>query len=682
MKTQLYQITKGIAAARQLPIYFVAVEMARTQKAVYLYGRGTTETARKGVCCRCGRTLTHPVSLILGIGPECGSHYWNWDIVKNAGYTDEDIKLLTQKIHETIRVDCWIPISQIVSVEPTEETVEIPKNHAMFNFNDKSEKEKTASLAETVRGKQVIKLQFPYSPQDIERVRTLPERSWNPEKKYWVVPLNVQILKQLQEWGFTLDSELRNYLKQTIGHVSEMSTIEIPGLKGTLYPFQQQGVTFIENKNGRALIADQMGLGKTVQALAWLQLHPEKRAIIIATSSAKWNWQVEAQRWLTENHTVVVRGKTPQPEIIKDARIIIINYDILDDWLEELQKFAADVLIIDEGHKIKNSSAQRTKATKLLAKSIPHRIGLTGTPFLNKPVEIYNLVKLINPTILEPFWDFAFKYCGAKHNGFAWEFNGATNTEELHQLLVNTVMIRRLKKDVLPELPDKTYSLIPLEINNRQEYETATKDFINFIREKKGNEAALRASLAEALTQLRTLMQITAKGKLKAVIEWIEDYLEGTDEKLVVFAHHKIVIDELVQNFKKISVKIDGSVPSHHRQSIVEQFQTDPNIRLFIGNTEAAGESITLTAASTVAFIELPLTPGSLAQAEDRVHRIGQKQAVQVCFLFAKETVDEKVANWLDRKRRMIDAVLDGVETPQENLINELIKNYNYENEN
>src|SRR5690606_21428626 len=188
----------------------------------------------------------------------------------------------------------------------------------------------------------------------------------------------------------------------------------------------------------------------------------------------------------------------------------------------------------------------------------------------------------------------------------------------------------------------------------------------------KGQVAADRASNAEIIVQIEQLKQAAVRGKLEACIDWIEDFIEA-GEKLVVFATHKFVIDRLMEKFNGNAVKIDGSTPMGDRNIAVERFQNDPTTQLFFGNIKAAGVGLTLTAASNVAFIEFPWTPGELQQAQDRCHRIGQKFTVNIRYLMVPGTIEEDIAKLLDKKTKVLDAVLDGKETDKESLLSELM---------
>ena len=677
METKMYQINQLFARENELPMFFVANQLLETPRAMYLQGHGTLESQKINRCCKCGRTLTHPVSVILGIGPECGGHFWNWDAV--GGFSEDKLEMLKIEI-KNFKIDQWFPKGVIKEIHECEEKVETPKDHPMLKPRTDKPSGKTIKLVKYQQsGQWAVKIVFPFDREILEQVKSLPGRKFhgNDNPKYWTAPLNVENVENLIQWGFAPDDKIREYVqkmderKQMVENPRE---IEVPELQMDLFPFQKTGVHFIESMNGNALIGDEMGLGKTAQALAWLQLRTEARpAIVVVPASLKLNWAKEARMWMKDPNTQILSGTKPTVPIVGD--IIIINYDVLDSWVDVLTSIQPKVMILDECHYVKNNAAKRTKAVKKLGKAVSHTIALSGTPIVNRPIELFNAIKLVDPNAFPNFWDYAHKYCGAKHNGFGWDFTGATNTEELHQKLSTTIMLRRLKKDVLKELPDKIYSHVPMELSNEKDYYRAERDFIDFIREQKGAAAAEKASAAQALAEIEGLKQLAVQGKLKQSVEWIRDFLDGNG-KLVVMAVHKFVIDALMTEFGDIAVKVDGSVTGENRQIAVDRFQRDDKIRLFIGNIKAAGVGLTLTAASNVAFLELPWTPGDVSQAEDRCHRIGQKDSVTVHYLLAADTIEEKIARLIDNKRKVLDKVLDGKETDETSLLSELMFEY------
>jgi len=704
-ETKLIHLAPGFANRQGVPAVLVGTVLAETARAVYLYGHGTLEGKKSGRCCRCGRKLTHPGSMVLGIGPECLGSWGIRDVVID-NLTEDDIKSITKQIEE-ITVDTWVPRSCIKGWWDSDEEVEVPAGHKMLNRRPASE---PARLARLVNDK--IKITFPYRKEDVALVRTLSGRRWNGQGKYWTADLSLKNVENLKEWGFKLDQGLADYLKRNQLSVKSLPEINnIPGLNATLRPYQAQGVAWYEAKNGRVLNADDMGLGKTLQTLAWLQLRKDSAlpALVICPASLKINWAREALKF-TELEPCLISGRDKKEFTVFPGGsrhdIYIVNYDILSEKTKctacggkgrlfkggpkcrackgkgkivhahkTLRELGIKTLVLDEWHKLKNRTADRTIAVTELARGVTHVIGLSGTPIENRPMELYHTLSLIDKTVVPNYWTFAQRYCGAKHNGFGWDFTGASNTDELHELLTRTIMIRRRKADVLKDLPPKTRSFIPLELTNRRAYAKAETDFRRWLQDTKGEDAAEWAYNAEALAKITVLRKLVVEGKMKQVLQWIKDFLDS-GKKLVVFANHRAVIDRIMDEFKNVAVRVDGSVTGNKRQEAVDRFQHDDSVKLFVGNIKAAGVGLTLTAASDVAFLELPWTPTELDQAEDRCHRIGQTNAVNVYYLLAADTIDEEMAELLDEKREVIESVMDGKAMDKNSMLSELIDRY------
>jgi SWI/SNF-related matrix-associated actin-dependent regulator 1 of chromatin subfamily A len=255
---------------------------------------------------------------------------------------------------------------------------------------------------------------------------------------------------------------------------------------------------------------------------------------------------------------------------------------------------------------------------------------------------------------------FGRRYCGARRTYWGWQFKGATHIKELNQRLLDFGMIRRLKVNVLKDLPAKTRTVIPVDISRRKEYDEAEKDFISWLR-KKNKSKAKRAESANAMVKHGYLKRLVAELKMKQTKIWIYDFLKNTDGKLVVFAIHKKIIKMLEDEFTNF-VTITGKTNQKDRRDAVYKFQTDKETRLFFGNLQAAGSGITLTAASTVLFTELGWTPGEHLQAEDRPHRIGQKDNVQCVYLVGKNTIEERLCRILQERQEVLLQTIDGKE--------------------
>jgi len=613
------------------------------------------------------------------------------------------------------------------------------------NGKEKSKFNRVIKVAKLISKTIEIKFSYPQGDNRfykcVAAVKTLTGRKFVKDERLWKAPLALETVEKLAEWRFQLCPKLTEYYEHMVKKPEPTADFDIPGLQKELYPFQKLGVSYIDDRKGRALIGDEMGLGKTVQALAWLQLNPLIRpAVIVVPATVKLNWAIELGKWMRpgQSDVFVINGlpdpneedyqykfhQVDQADRDGHGEIIIINYDILanktkstfrprkpgdktqsavrqwDDekeiyvevfeeiveipntgWIDILKNLNPLAVVGDEIQYIKSNSAYRTKAFKRLCKGVRHVIGLSGTPIINRPIEFFNPLHVIEPTLFPAFFPYAKRYCGATHNGWGWDFTGATNTDELHELVTKYVMLRRLKKEVLKELPDKVRAVVPIAIDNRAEYRSAENDIIGWIRKNEGAAKANKASNAEVLVSIEKLKQIAVAGKMKAAIRWINDFLES-DEKLVVFAVHKFVIDELMKEFKGKAVRLDGSTPLKKRQEAIERFQTDDDIRLFVGNVKAAGVGITLTAASNTCFVELGWTPGEHDQAEDRVHRIGQEaDSVTAYYLLADRTIENDISGLLDEKRTVLAAVLDGKDVEDESILSKLLKKVRMEND-
>ena len=447
-------------------------------------------------------------------------------------------------------------------------------------------------------------------------------------------------------------------------YLSEAKDAELvlPTLGGTLRPFQKAALAYI-HKIRRVLVADDMGLGKTIEAISALETENAYPAVIVCPDHLKSVWKQEIQKWIPLRKLEILNSGAIQIPIGDyEPDIYLINYDILSKYLEYFKTLSLKGVVVDESHFVKSPDAKRTQATRILTKDIPLILLLTGTPIINRPKELITQLEILNR--LEFFGGkegFIKQYCNPKRRGRRGErdINGCANPEELNRKLREICMVRRLKKDVLTELPDKQQTVIPVSITNRREYNRAEKEFFAWIKEMRGDEASFRARKAEQIVQIECLKQLAAKGKLETVIQWITTFLESSDEKLVVFAHHREIIDLLLKAFPDISVTYRGEDAPESRTTAIERFQTDDTIRLFLGSMKTAGTGITLTAASNVAFVELGWTPAEHAQAEDRIHRIGQKNACNVWSFIAEDTIDQKIHELIEKKREVIGGVID-----------------------
>ena len=579
--------------------------------------------------------------------------------------------------------------------------------------NDTGSNEKQFPASKKVdlaRNELIIKWQFPKGDpgfmETLKQIKSLTGTHWCPDEigKPWKCKVSLVNLRALKEWGFELSESAQKWHDSIMIDQSTLQEID-PGLSSNeLYRFQKQGIDFLNKSNGRALIGDSMGLGKSVQSIGFLNMNPDAcPAVVVCPASLKGNWEREIKKWTGDKFHIHIISGLPKtaPYFNGEADIYIINYDILANrtktikedkpefmggkkkrveipktgWIDFMPAINPKTLILDEIHYVKDNNAARTKAIKKLAKSCEHVIGLSGTPIINRPIEFYNAIQMINPHVFPGWRYYATKFCAGYEGQWGWDVSESSNTELLHKIMTSTIMLRRKKADVLSDLPAKQRSVVPLEISNRRDYTAAESDIIGWIAENFGDRAAEKASYAEALVEFEKLKQLAVHGKMKAVIEWVFDFLLS-DEKLIIFADHKFVVDALMDAFNGIAVKIDGSTPVKNRMDVVDAFQNDPNVRLFIG-TKAAKEGLTLTAASNVAFAELYWETGSHDQAEDRCYgRLSDCHGANAWYLIAQDTVEEKIAELLDHKRKVLASVLDGETVEDESLLLNLLDSF------
>ena len=503
-----------------------------------------------------------------------------------------------------------------------------------------------------------IILQSSYAEKDA--IKTLSYRKWDPSMKVWRTTVNTldEILEKFP--GVYLAPDLvafmnhRESVKKCSRSMKNSKEINLVGFgKGKeILPFQKAGLEFIEMTAGRAIIADEMGTGKTIQTLAYLQAHPELRpVIIVCPASVKFNWRNEINQWLTTEETIEVINKG-SPDISK-ASIVVINYDILRKWVDTLLSINPLVVVFDESHMLKNTKATRTQAAIKLSQQVEHVIELTGTPILNKPVELFQQLNIVNPAAYpaNSFFNFALKYCDAHQTRFGWDFTGASNIKGLAEE-IKGFMIRRTKEEVIKELPPKRRTTVLLPMSNRKPYDKAFMEF------KVWRATEHKPYWRNVLEWIETLKQHCTTGKLAAAKSWVKEFLE-TGNKLVLFCTHTHAVNEFMEEFSECAVKLDGSSTQKEREAAVYRFQNDPNVQLFVGNIKAAGIGITLTAASNVAFLELDWTPALHDQAEDRCNRMGQKSAVNCYYLLAENTIDTDIARMLESKREVVEDVMD-----------------------
>lgn len=506
---------------------------------------------------------------------------------------------------------------------------------------------------------------------------------WNSEVKMWVFIVDSRRrIKELNDlcdlWNVEVTEEAQGVFSTAERafdlnkQASEAATsnIQVPLPEGLeLYPFQRAGIEWIDKRNGRALIADEMGLGKTVQALGYLNLHPEiKRALIVCPAFLKKNWERECKRWLVGDRSIsIINGKGNNWE----ADVLIVNYDILKKHIDRLIAVKADIMVVDECHYVKNSKAQRTKAIMEIARPITRVVALSGTPLLNRPIEMFTTLKLINREQFKDYWGFAQRYCNAYRSSYGWVLDGVSHSDELNDLLRSTVMIRRKKVEVLKELPPKRRLRVMVSPPDMDEYHHASSDFVGWLREeyvKRGivDVAAKvdRTLAAEALTHLNALRVLIGKAKVGPAVEWLDEWLQSSEGKIVVFTVHKQMVETIMSVLRGREYDVagfTGDTSLTDRQVEVDRFLDDEqDVRVFVCTYGAGGVGLNLQKAADVLLVEYPWRPADLHQAEDRIHRIGQDESVTVWEMTTERTIEDDMLDLLSEKMAIADRVLDG----------------------
>ena len=429
-----------------------------------------------------------------------------------------------------------------------------------------------------------------------------------------------------------------------------------------LFPFQKRGVESINNCKGRCLLADQMGMGKSIQSITWAVNYLDRYPIIvICPASLKSNWERE---WIThvKIKPCILESTKPHSLDSPTSRVYIINYDVLHAWLGVLKSIKPSLIILDECHYLAGRGTRRTRSAKYLCHGVPHVIGLSGTPLTNRPADLFSTLNIIRPDLFPYYSPYAWEYCGRRKTIWGWDDRGARNLDKLHRELKDNLLIRRVKEDVLEELPPKIRTVVLLQLDNMKEYVKAEKNFLSWLGEE-GRRTQTNFK-REQRTQLIHLKKLVGELKLSAVKRWINSHLEEVEEKTLVFAHHVNVVDTLYEEYEDLAVMVNGSVTGKKRQREFDIFNNKKSVRLFVGNIKAAGVGWNAKHTSTVAFAELPWTPGEVTQAEDRPHGISRGVAgkpLNVYFLIAKGTIEEDLARIIQRKSRIAGYAIDGV---------------------
>jgi SWI/SNF-related matrix-associated actin-dependent regulator 1 of chromatin subfamily A len=542
-----------------------------------------------------------------------------------------------------------------------------------------------------------FEIRFAYSTRLVDAVKSHfhPDtRRYDMDNKVWKVNTvySNEVNLFAKKYGFTFSDGAEKSIQYTQPELPELPElgVEIP-LKKSLFPYQRKGVAqgliFKRMING-----DEPGLGKTAQSIATIVGANAFPCLIICPASLKENWKREWEMWTGK------RVKLMDEQLVKYHQRYSENGLAVDVWIinyESLKKyFVADItkpegaklrmnhikfwpikdlfksVVIDEFHRCKSTATMQSKLVKGIASGKEYILGLTGTPVVNKPMDLYSQLGIIDQiTHFGGYNGFKKHYCAGPKE--------ASNLKELNYKLLTNCMVRREKKEVLKDLPDKMRQVVYCNIDNRKEYAAAEADLESYLAQFKGKTADQieRSMKGEVMVRIGNLKSISARGKINDVSEFIDDIIES-GEKLVMFAHLHDVVEQLKKKYPK-AVSVTGHETSTQKQNAIDQFQNDPKCQLIICSIKAAGVGITLTASSRVAFIELPWHAADAEQCEDRCHRIGQKDSVQCTYFLGAETIDQWIYSIIDGKRGVANTIMGKEEEIETSVIDNIINLFN-----
>lgn len=556
-----------------------------------------------------------------------------------------------------------------------------------------------------------FRISFEYNKELVAIIKRVPSGPrWDAQEKEWIVKKESVCYPPGRDARWYVEAFAQwAVAKRYCANISRRSeshdvVYEIPQMKDFSgehymqlepYEYQLEGVRYALDHQ-RCIFGDQPGLGKTLQAICTVvKAHKEAHiygdtfpVLVICPASLKVNWQREFKKFAGINAVILDDKNRDCWERLYELRrsdgdsyapVFITNYESLKKFFvtgikdharmtlrsivfdERVKLFKS--VIIDESHKCKSSKTQQSKYVEGICKGKRWIFALTGTPVVNNNTDLIQQLKILGR--LDDFGgykQFVARYCdGPKQS---------SNLRELNYRLWICCFFRREKAKVLTQLPDKMRQYITCDITNRKEYDDAENDVIKYLRQYKNasDDRVARAMRGQVMVKMGILKQIAAKGKIKAVSEFIHDIIDG-GEKLIMFAYLKDVVDALKNEFPD-AVTVTGSDDIKAKQNSVDRFQNDPECKLIILNYKSGGTGLTLTASSRVGFIEFPWTYSDCEQAEDRAHRNGQKSAVNCYYFLGDKTIDRYMYNVIQTKKDIANEVTGTTTQVAEDMLN------------
>jgi len=568
----------------------------------------------------------------------------------------------------------------VEGLEYDESAIEIPSNaSATFTTPDK------------------LILQWDYQPnwKDINaalKTAAAGSAKWMNSTKTWMIPIAtaMAVAKAVRPHFEPLADAIEDNPQVQAAHAATLQRVELSSAVETdielpdeepftsMRPYQRIApVMFMTGGRERILIADEMGLGKSLQALGCVELAGYEHVLIVCPAIVKHNWDNEIRKWIYKDALMQVPSLVATEIIsggkgdIRPARFHIINYDILDARKEHLRAIGYDCIIFDEVHRIKNPKTATTKAALYVAKNIDAIIALSGTPITNRPIEFFPILNLMMPATFSNSFTFAKQYCNARKTAFGWDMTGSSNidkswdgqTTPLNHIL-RDFMLRRSMDDprIAGEMPSLVETIVPVELEDEKmtTYKNTHNSWMQAWADQQQNFGSTDAGFTlNMMTELRHQAGLL---KVEAAVKWANTYFETNGKPLVIFAHHKNVLEALylrlhVENEIKL---INGETSEADRQSFIEQFQNG-GLRYLICSTNAMREGVNLDHANTTLFVEREWVPAWEQQAAARVRRMTQEASTcHKVVLSAIDTIDSMFDQVVAEKADLVQRTLDG----------------------
>lgn len=560
----------------------------------------------------------------------------------------------------------------------------------MEEVKEKEEAKPKAKIELSEEGKIIIT--HKYDANLIDKYHFIKQIKYNKPLKVWECNIKdadyetcrffFKIFKEIPRFEWLISDEaVKAIKKRTAWHEKNMreskeikelkskhdTDIDLSHMKLTPFPYQKVGIAFLNKVGGVGMVGDSMGLGKSAQAIGYTSLN-NLHTVIVCPASLKYNWQKEIAKFTDKTSVVLTEFEADSLDPKnKLADYVIINYEQLQKYEKYLLKSKFDCVILDESQYIMNLQAKRTKAVFKYFKKCKHRLCLSGTPIKNRPLEFYAQLKFLRPDQFSNKMKYALRYCDAKETPFGWDLRGSSNLDELNRKIA-PFYIRRLKHEVLKELPPKTVTVMDLEmgVTEKSEYQKIQREFEKVMAENwkiHGTSYADRRIDGAHLAKLVELKQYCSQIKISRVTEFVKEFVDSSENrKIIVFSQFINTQKALRDAFPGISVSLLGEDSADKRNDAVERFQNDPKIRVFVGSTLAAGVGLTLTAADTVIFADLMWSPADHEQAADRVHRISQENPCFIYYMVFKDSIESMIWQVIGHKLSVLSKTLDGKE--------------------